>query len=335
LVSVKWFPFLCTMTKPLINKGFKPLSQIGVLLGVWGGCFIAAAIASFAIAAIAGLPLEDAASLMQSENATALRLLQAVSTFFIFGLPAVLFAFICYQNGWRALGFGKNWSWKLAGIALVIILATGPLTDALGELNKAIPIGAKWKAYFDDMEKTYESQVKAMLDVKSVQGLMISIVLIAGLPAIFEELFFRGALQGLFTRWMHSPWLAIIVTALIFSAIHFSWYGFIPRVMLGLLLGMVYYATGNLWYSILMHFVNNAAAVIYMYVLQQQGKPLDFAAGTGLPAWAGIVAAVFIFFLFKILFRQSPPEQVKEITAYSTNPFAGDTSIFNEDEKTG
>jgi membrane protease YdiL (CAAX protease family) len=319
------------MALPLINKGFKPVSQIAVVLGTWGGGFIAAAFASLAIMFFAGISLTDSAAIMQPENATAMKTLQAVSTLFIFGIPAVMFAFICYQNGWVALGFGKPWIWKLAALSVAMIIAAGPLTDALSELNKAIPISPTWKAYFDGMEKTYETQVKAMLDIKSIGGLMVSIVLIAGLPALFEELFFRGALQGVFIRWVRSPWLAIGITAIVFSAIHLSWYGFLPRVMLGIVLGAVYYATGNLWYSILMHFVNNAAAVIYLYVLQQQGKPLDMSTGTGLPWWAGIISVVIILFLIKILFQQSPPETVKEVEAYSQNPFVNDNSLIENE----
>ncbi|HSK13405.1 MAG TPA: CPBP family intramembrane glutamic endopeptidase [Phnomibacter sp.] len=310
------------MPLTLFHKGFKPTSQIAVLLGVWGACFIAAALASAAILLLSGMPLGDSKALFSAEHAGTIRLMQAVSTMFIFGLPAVLYAFICFRNGWQVLGVQNSWSWKLAGLAVVAILATGPLTDALGELNKAIPLPGTWKAYFDTMEENYEQQVKVMLDIRSIGGLLISLLLMAALPALFEELFFRGGLQGLFTRWWRSPWVAIVVTAFLFSAIHFSWYGFFPRVMLGIVLGAVYYATGNLWYSILMHFVNNAAAVIYMYVLQQQGKPIDISQSSMFPAWMGVISAVFIAWVLYKLVQDRQPEIAEERPAYATDPFS-------------
>jgi membrane protease YdiL (CAAX protease family) len=309
------------MSNPLINKGFNPLSQLSVFLGVWGACFLGAVVATLVISLAGGLSVTDTGALLRPENRNLMIATQAVTTFFVFGLPAIIFAFVCYKNGWQALGFGSKTNILLAILAIVAILATGPLTEALGEMNKAIPISAKWKGYFDRMETTYEEQVKAMMNIKSIGGLLFSIVLIAALPAIFEELFFRGALQGLLSRWWKNPWLAIFVTALIFSAIHFSWYGFFPRVMLGVVLGAVYYLTGNLWYSILMHFVNNAAAVIYMYIMQQQGKPIEISSTSVFPAWAAAISLLVLVGLVYIIYKKYPAQPVTEIIQSPNNPF--------------
>ena len=309
------------MSKPLLNKGFTPLSQLSVFLGIWGACFILAVFATLGISLLGGLSLTDTGALLKPENRNLMVATQVASTFFVFGLPAVGFSFVCYRNGWDALGLGKGWEWKAAMLAILIMLVSGPLTENLGELNKAIPLSEKWRNYFDSMEKTYEAQVKSMLNVKTVKGLLASLVLVAALPALFEELFFRGGMQGLFMRWLKRPWLAILITSLIFSAIHFSWYGFIPRVMLGVVLGVVYYSTGNLWYSILMHFVNNAAAVLYMYVLQQQGKAVEISNVTVFPGWAWSVSLVLMVILIMQLLKISKPEPVKEILQKRNAPF--------------
>jgi uncharacterized protein len=309
------------MSNPLINKGFNPLSQLSVFLGVWGACFLGALVATLMIALVGGIPLTDTGALLRPENRNLMIATQAVTTFFVFGLPAVFFAFVCFQNGWKALGFGKKINLLLALLAVAAILATGPLTELLGDLNKAIPISAKWRGYFDRMESTYEEQVKAMMDIKSIGGLLFSILLIAALPAVFEELFFRGGLQGLLLRWWKKPWVAILVTAFIFSAIHFSWYGFLPRVMLGVVLGLVYYLTGNIWYSILMHFVNNAAAVIYMYVMQQQGKPVEVSSTTVFPAWAALISLLILIGLFLFMQKRFPNKPTEEIMHDRSNPF--------------
>lgn len=310
------------MSQPLINKGFKPLSQLSVFLGVAGVSMIAAGVAGYIIALIAKIPITDPQSMMQPQFATALKVMQVVTTLIVFGLPAILFAFICYKNGWAALGLNQSRSMKIGLLAIVIIIAAAPLTDALGTLNKAIPLSDSLRAYFDDKEAMYETQVKAMLDIGSAKGLLISLVLIAFLPAMVEEFFFRGALQGMLTRWMGKPWLAIVVTAVIFSAIHLSWYGFLPRAMLGIVLGAVFYITGNLWYSVLMHFVNNGAAVIFLYAQQQQGKPVDVSQTTIFPVWAGAIALVVIVGLIMWLAKLHPPKPVTEVFDARIDPFA-------------
>jgi uncharacterized protein len=310
------------MSNPLINKGFNPLSQLSVFLGVWGACFLGAVVATLVISLVGGLSITDTGALLRPENRNLMIATQAVTTFFVFGLPAIIFAFVCYKNGWEAIGFGKKTNILLGLLAIAAILATGPLTETLADMNKAIPISAKWRAYFDRMETTYEEQVKAMMNIKSAGGLLFSIILIAALPALFEELFFRGALQGLLTRWWKQPWTAILVTSIIFSAIHFSWYGFFPRVMLGIVLGGVYYLTGNLWYSILMHFVNNAAAVIYMFVMQQQGKPIEVSTTSVFPVWMAAVSLLMLAGLFFVIHKKFPAQPVAEIVQPRNNPFA-------------
>ena len=85
-------------------------------------------------------------------------------------------------------------------------------------------------------------------------------MVIAFLPALFEETLFRGGMQNLFSRWFKKPLLAIVVTSIIFSAIHGSYLGFLSRFALGFLLGWIYYRTGNIWLNIIGHFFNNAFA---------------------------------------------------------------------------
>jgi uncharacterized protein len=310
------------MSQPLLNKGFKPLSQLSVFLGLAGVSLIAAAIAGYMIALIANIPLSDPQAMMHPKFATALKVMQVVTTLIVFGLPAILFAFVCYKNGWAALGLNQGRNLKIGLLAIVIMVATAPLTDALGTLNKAIPLSDSLRAYFDSQESMYETQVKAMLDVGSAKGLLMSLLLIAFLPAMVEEFFFRGALQGLLSRWFGKPWVAIVVTAIIFSAIHLSWYGFLPRAMLGVVLGVVFYITGNLWYSVLMHFVNNAAAVIYLYVQQQQGKSVDMSQTTMFPLWAGVISLVVMVLLISWLAKINPPKQVTEVMDTRIDPFA-------------
>jgi membrane protease YdiL (CAAX protease family) len=96
--------------------------------------------------------------------------------------------------------------------------------------------------------------------------LLIALFVVTLLPALGEEVLFRGIIQTKLSRHWGNVHLAIWVSAAIFSAIHFQFYGFLPRMMLGALFGYLYYWTGNLWVSVLAHFVNNGFVLVMMYL---------------------------------------------------------------------
>ena len=128
---------------------------------------------------------------------------------------------------------------------------------------------AKLEEYLKMLEDTAQAATEKMLNVDTIGGLLFNLVVIALIPAIGEELTFRGVLQQSLTRRMN-PHIAIILSAAIFSFIHFQFYGFLPRMFLGLLMGYMFYITNSLWTSMLMHFVNNGAAVV-LYYLSNKG----------------------------------------------------------------
>ena len=132
-----------------------------------------------------------------------------------------------------------------------------------------------------------------MLKVDTFGGLLLNLLVIALIPAVGEELTFRGVLQQGLVRRMKSPHLAIILSAAIFSFIHFQFYGFLPRMFLGILLGYMFYITKSLWTSITMHFVNNGTAVV-LYYLNNKGiidiDPETFGSTQYL--WLAIISLV-------------------------------------------
>ncbi|HMP93891.1 MAG TPA: CPBP family intramembrane metalloprotease, partial [Phnomibacter sp.] len=262
----------------LLNKGFRGWAQLAIFLGLLGVGMIAGSLISAGMwVALTGQNFASMGTdLLNPAYATPLKIVQAISTFFIFFLPAVLYASIVYRPPARALGIGvAPFSAALLGISVLCLVCMGPITDALGTLNRQIPLSASAKTFFDNLEKTYEEQVKAIGNVTSFGQYMLSLIMIALLPAVFEEVLFRGGLQGMLARWWKKPLLALVITSIVFSAIHGSWYGFLPRVALGLLLGGVFLITQNLIYPIILHFINNAIVVTYMYYLAIKGKPID------------------------------------------------------------
>ena len=104
----------------------------------------------------------------------------------------------------------------------------------------------------------------------SIPDVLFNIFMIALLPALGEELLFRGIVQKIFTQWSKNVHLGVWISAVLFSAMHVQFYGFIPRMMLGALLGYLLVWSGSLWLPIMAHFVNNASAVIFTYLFDKQ-----------------------------------------------------------------
>ena len=113
----------------------------------------------------------------------------------------------------------------------------------------------------------------AFLTVTSIKGLLFNIVLIAVIPAIGEELLFRGVLQRIFTEWFKNPHWGIWIAAILFSAIHMQFFGFLPRLFLGLFFGYLLEATGSLWIPIVAHFINNLTGVLLSFFVAKNALP--------------------------------------------------------------
>ena len=144
------------------------------------------------------------------------------------------------------------------------------------------------------------------LQIRLDGGLIFNIILIAIIPALGEELFFRGALQGVMKAWKGAK-LAIWITAIIFSAIHLQFYGFVPRMLLGAFFGYLLFWSENIWLPIIAHFVNNVLAVIFYYFKFNGYQVPDIdTIGTGNTLWLGIASgalAIFGFFQIRKRFR--------------------------------
>src|SRR5205085_7435623 len=136
-----------------------------------------------------------------------------------------------------------------------------------------------------------EAQEAAFIQINSLPRYILSLFIIALLPAIFEETFFRGGLQNFLTRWFKSPWVAILLTSIIFSIIHLSYYGFFVRFALGVILGFIFYYSGSLWLSILFHLLFNGLQVTALYAFSQSGSAKVIKdPEQNFPLWMGIIA---------------------------------------------
>ncbi len=191
-----------------------------------------------------------------------LQLLQSVATFL---LPALAGAYLWSNTPMQWLHLNKKPSWQEALAAVVVMLLAIPGINLLSAWNQQMVL-PEWMSGIEQWMRMQEDAAAQLteqfLRVDTVGGLLVNIGLMALLPAVGEELTFRGVVQGMFTRNKH---VAIWATAAIFSFVHMQFYGFLPRMLMGAMFGYMLWWTGSLWVPMLMHFVNNCAAVVVAY----------------------------------------------------------------------
>jgi uncharacterized protein len=237
------------------------------------------------------------------EDSNALKIIQAISVVVGLFLPAILTAFVLNRKPIKLLGFSTQ-GIKLSQVGLVILLLGASLlvSTSLSYLTTILPLPASWRTWFDTLEDIYNKQVAVIVNLKDGKDYILSLIIMAFVPALCEEAFFRGGLQNFLNRGTGKPWLSIIVVSAFFSLVHFSGYGFLSRFFLGIVLGALFHYSGKLWLSILAHFINNALAITVLYISIQQGKSLQEAIKQDAASFWGILGVpvvIGLFYLFK------------------------------------
>lgn len=257
------------------------ISLLYLVMLALGGAVVFTIIGGVIGALIYGMPdnlLSGQTDLSDSGSLGFMKILQIFSSAGLFLVPPFVLARIESYSPLQWLKLNKPLSIGLILLTVIIMLSGTPLLELTVEINKMMKLPGILKdleAWMLVKEKQMEVITKQLLVMKNPGDLVLNLFMIAVLPAVSEELFFRGCIQRIFTRWIKSAHAAIWITAIIFSAIHIQFYGFFPRMLLGALFGYLLVWSGNIWYPIVAHFVNNAATVIAAYVYQQQGKSLD------------------------------------------------------------
>lgn len=212
-----------------------------------------------------------------SSNIELLKIVQIVTSIGMFIIPALVYAKI-QSNDWLRYLKIVPVSFYLILLTVLISLVASPALDYSMQLNK----GMKLPVFLKDLEAwmlvkelKMEELTKQLIIMSSLPALLINLLMLAIIPAIGEELIFRAGLQRIFRRWTGNYHIAIWLTAIIFSSIHFQFYGFLPRMFLGAMFGYLLVWSGSLWLPIIAHFLNNAIAVFTAFWYQSQGLSID------------------------------------------------------------
>lgn len=234
----------------------------------------------------------------------------------MFLLPPLCVAYLWSQEPMKWLKVSEFQSFKVSGAAILLMLVALPAINLLSYWNQQMSLPAflePLEAWMQVQEENAKVLTEQFLNVTTFGGLMVNLLLMAVLPAIGEELTFRGVLQRLLTPrliasspYRQTPHIAIWCSAILFSAIHMQFYGFVPRMLMGALFGYMLAWTGSLWVPILMHMTNNAAAVILYFVARRADWDMEKvdAIGTNDTLWLGVVSMV-ITIVGIYIFRRS------------------------------
>ncbi|MGY6562904.1 MAG: CPBP family intramembrane glutamic endopeptidase [Luteibaculaceae bacterium] len=251
------------------KERYSPSFKIFILiLYVLGGLILSAVLVA-AFAFLKADSVEDALTTASEMNVAFIRINLLLNHLGMFILPGILFFFYPGSKLISTVSrknFPAFWLIFLTG---AITLTAIPFVSYLGWLNAQINLPeslAVLESNLQNLERQAKEITVVLLSPNGYSDLMLNLFLAAMIPAIGEEFVFRGILQPNLIKIFKNAWLGLLVTSILFSAMHLQFYGFLPRFFIGFFIGYMVMITGNLWYGILAHFVNNAFLVLLVFV---------------------------------------------------------------------
>jgi membrane protease YdiL (CAAX protease family) len=262
----------------------------GLFIGNFIGMALALALLGGDLVTFQGV-ISGTADHPQAQNALLMYQAAAALCAFI----AAPLAYLRFVEGRQMASLSPGYPVWLAPALLTVLLVVAfmPFNALFIEWNREVDLPAifdRWEAWAQAKETDLAELTKRITEFKSVPQLLIGLVVIALIPAVGEELVFRGLVQPkvfALTRNVHA---AVWITGFIFSFIHMQFYGLIPRMLLGVLFGYLYAWSGNLLYPIIGHFVNNGFTLIMFFFYQRKAVPIDIEDTASVPVTYSLVA---------------------------------------------
>jgi uncharacterized protein len=250
----------------------KPIAQLLMFIGITFISFFILGIILVVLQQSGSVDLfkiQDPASYSDNAVVQASRYIQILQDFFVFIIPTVVITFLVSKNKLQYLQINKIGSLSLLMMGAVTIIVSMPLINFLGELNQRIPL----PDFLKQMEHTADDIEAAFEMHHTMYDLLFNLLVMALLAGICEELFFRAGLQKILMKMTKNPHLAIWIATAVFSAIHFQFSGFFPRMLLGVFLGYLYYWSGSLWVDIFAHCMFNGVQILVQYLQYVKATP--------------------------------------------------------------
>ncbi len=195
-----------------------------------------------------------------------LKYLQTVQGITLFIVPSLIIAYFSKNKIFSFLKMNNSPGILSILIIFMVIIFGQPIVNFSAEVNSWIPFPREVERWVREMETQYEQTVSLMVSGDTIKDLFINILVIAIIPAIGEEMLFRGIIQQSLQKRINNAHVAIIITSILFSAFHLMFLTFLPRLLLGLLMGYIFFWSRNLWIPIGAHFINNGLYVVLVFL---------------------------------------------------------------------
>ena len=294
-------------------RDMRPFAQLVFAAFIILVSFLAFMIISFIVAIPvfgfeAATNLSGLTQLDTPESITILKYFQTVQAIGLFIVPALVLGYLFHGKMKEYLYLNRSFNTASLFLILLVMFFAGPFINFIGEINANLKL-PDWMSGVENWmlnaEEDAERITKAFLDVKTIGGLLFNIFMIAFLPAVGEELLFRGVVQRIFTNMTRSHHWDIWIAAILFSALHMQFYGFIPRVILGAIFGYMLVWSGSMWLPMLGHFLNNAIAVTGMFFINtgKLNPELEEIGSTGDSYYAAAIS-VGLLVLFMVMIKK-------------------------------
>lgn len=273
----------------------------------------------------------DLAALMGSmspagaNNIGFMKFFQSVISLGTFVIPPFIIAWLLNGKISEYLFLDKKpYPFSILLVAVIMVLAI-PFINFLADWNAKLSLPDSFSGLelmMKNMEKEADKLTTLFLKADTIGTLMINLIVIALIPAIGEELLFRGVFQRLFVDWTKNAHIGIWSAAFLFSAIHFQFYGFVPRMIMGAFFGYLLFWSKKIWLPIAAHFTNNAFAVLAYYLMNKSvidNRAETMGKGEGSLATA-MVSFVLVAALAYILIRYEKEKNTGRIQAFTDEP---------------
>ena len=236
-----------------------------------------------------------------------------VQNIVMFVLPAIATSFFIYSQPINTFGFKKKVSIKIFFLIFIVMLLCVPALNFIINWNAQVHLPDYLKdieVIMRNMEDSAFETTKVMLNTTSFFGLLSGVLIIGVLTGFGEELFFRGTMQRVIASNGMNPHVAIWLSAILFSILHFQFFGFIPRMLLGAFFGYLFFWTGSVWYSFFAHALNNSIVVVVSFLTNNGYINFEFdkigLVDNGIPylALVSVIFTVSTLYILKKYIKQ-------------------------------
>ena len=216
-----------------------------------------------------------------------------------FIVPAIAAMAIFYRRPLHVMCLDRAPQWTAILVVVAFYIVSLPAMNWLVDLNASmsLPEGlSKLEQLLRSLEDSAADATLQLLDITSIGQLIATVAVVGFMAGLSEEIVFRGAMLRTMQDSRLGTHAVVWIVAIVFSAIHLQFYGFLPRMILGLWLGYLLVWTRSLWVPIIAHTLNNSTVVVLSYLANQGVVEENFGDKLGLPAdgafpWLPLVSA--------------------------------------------